>query len=56
LRQRAEFLVVAERGRKSAMPGVVVQALAVPEQRVARLGFTCSVSYTHLTLPTTERV
>jgi len=42
LRRRAEFLVVAERGRKSAMPGVVVQALAVPEQPSARLGFTCS--------------
>jgi ribonuclease P protein component len=24
------------------MPGVVVQALAVPEQRTLRIGFTCS--------------
>jgi ribonuclease P protein component len=42
LRRRAEFLVVAAKGRKSAMPGVVVQALAVPDQPCARLGFTCS--------------
>jgi ribonuclease P protein component len=42
LRRRSEFLVVAAKGRKSAMPGVVVQALAVPDQPRARLGFTCS--------------
>ncbi|WP_144299965.1 ribonuclease P protein component [Elioraea rosea] len=42
LRRRSEFLVVAAKGRKSAMPGVVVQALAVPDQAGVRLGFTCS--------------
>lgn len=42
LRRRSEFLVVAAKGRKSAMPGVVVQALAVPDQPGVRLGFTCS--------------
>lgn len=42
LRRRSEFLVVAAKGRKSAMPGVVVQALAVPDRPGFRLGFTCS--------------
>lgn len=40
LKQRAEFLRVASRGRKAAMPGLVLQALACPGAGPARIGFT----------------
>ena len=41
LKRRAEFLRVAKTGRKAAMPGLVLQAMAQPEPgSPARLGFT----------------
>ena len=41
LKRRAEFLRAAAKGRKAAMPGVVLQALAHGEPASpARLGFT----------------
>jgi ribonuclease P protein component len=40
LKRRAEFLRIAAKGRKAAMPGVVLQALPQQDQEVARLGFT----------------
>ncbi len=40
LKRRADFLRVASRGRKAAMSGLVLQALARPDGGVARLGFT----------------
>jgi ribonuclease P protein component len=40
LRRRAEFLRIAAKGRKAAMPGVVLQALPRQDQEMARLGFT----------------
>ena len=40
LKRRADFLRIASRGRKAAMPGLVLQALARPDGGTARLGFT----------------
>ncbi len=40
LKRRADFLRTASRGRKAAMPGLVLQALARPDGGTARLGFT----------------
>lgn len=40
LTRRAEFLRVAAKGRKAAMPGVVLQALKRDDNAPARLGFT----------------
>ena len=40
LTRRAEFLLVAARGRKAATPGLVLQALARDDDAPARLGFT----------------
>ena len=40
LKRRPEFLRVAKTGRKAAMPGLVLQALARPDPGPARLGFT----------------
>jgi ribonuclease P protein component len=40
LQRRAEFLRVAAKGRKAAMPGVVLQALPRGDTAPARLGFT----------------
>lgn len=40
LKRRAEFLRAASRGRKAAMPGVVVQVLRRPDTGPVRLGFT----------------
>ena len=40
LKRRAEFLRVSARGRKVAMTGLVLQALARSEGEPARLGFT----------------
>jgi ribonuclease P protein component len=40
LKRRAQFLMVAQRGRRSAQPGLVLQALPRPDQQTARLGFT----------------
>ena len=40
LTRRAEFLSAAAKGRKAAMRGVVVQALARNDTGPARLGFT----------------
>jgi ribonuclease P protein component len=40
LKRRAEFLRVAARGRKVALPGVVVQALPRATGGPVRLGFT----------------
>ncbi len=40
LKRRAEFLRVAARGRKAALPGVVLQALPREAGAPARLGFT----------------
>ncbi len=39
LKHRAEFLAVAK-GKRAAMPGVVVQAMARGDAEPARLGFT----------------
>jgi len=40
LRRRPEFLRVAAKGRKIPTKGVVLQALACPEQDCVRVGFT----------------
>jgi ribonuclease P protein component len=40
LKRRAEFLRAAARGRKAAMPGVVLQAVQREDQGPARIGFT----------------
>jgi ribonuclease P protein component len=40
LKRRAEFLRAAAKGRKAAMPGLVLQALRREDQGPARLGFT----------------
>ena len=40
LTRRAEFLRAATKGRKAALPGVVLQALPRDDQAPARLGFT----------------
>ena len=40
LKRRADFLRIASRGRKAAMPGLVLQALMRPDGGTARLGFT----------------
>ena len=40
LKRRAEFLLVAGKGRKSPQPGLVLQALAREDSEPARLGFT----------------
>ena len=40
LKRRAEFLRVASRGRKAAVHGLVLQALARPDDGPARIGFT----------------
>jgi ribonuclease P protein component len=40
LTRRAEFLRAAAKGRKAALPGVVLQALPRNDQAPARLGFT----------------
>jgi ribonuclease P protein component len=40
LKRRAEFLRAAQKGRKSAMPGLVLQVLPRDDTAPARLGFT----------------
>jgi ribonuclease P protein component len=40
LKRRAEFLRVAAKGRKSPMPGLVLQVLRRDDDAPARLGFT----------------
>ena len=40
LKRRAEFLRVAGKGRKAALPGLVLQALARKDGGPARVGFT----------------
>lgn len=40
LRRRADFLRVAGKGRKAAMPGLVLQAMRRGDEAPARLGFT----------------
>jgi ribonuclease P protein component len=40
LKRRAEFLRVAAKGRKAAVHGLVLQALARADQEPARIGFT----------------
>ena len=40
LKRRAEFLRVAQRGRKAAVHGLVLQALVRPDGGPARIGFT----------------
>ena len=40
LKRRAEFLLLAAKGRKAPMPGLVMQALARGDALPARLGFT----------------
>ena len=40
LKRRAEFLRVASRGRKAAVHGLVLQALARGDDGPARIGFT----------------
>jgi ribonuclease P protein component len=40
LTQRAEFLAVAARGRKTPMPGLVLQVLKRDDAAPVRLGFT----------------
>ena len=40
LTRRAEFVRAATKGRKAALPGVVLQALPRDDQAPARLGFT----------------
>jgi ribonuclease P protein component len=40
LKRRAEFLRVASRGRKAAVHGLVLQALARADEGPARIGFT----------------
>lgn len=40
LKRRAEFLLLAAKGRKAPMPGLVLQAMKRPDAAPARLGFT----------------
>lgn len=40
LKRRADFLRVASKGRRVAMPGLVLQALRRDDTATARLGFT----------------
>ncbi len=40
LKQRAEYLRAAAKGRKAAMPGLVLQALSRGDNAPARFGFT----------------
>jgi ribonuclease P protein component len=40
LKHRAEFLLLAAKGRKAPMPGLVLQALKRADTAPARLGFT----------------
>ena len=40
LKRRAEFLLLAAKGRKAPMPGLVMQALPRGDAAPARLGFT----------------
>ncbi|MDP9096952.1 MAG: ribonuclease P protein component, partial [Pseudomonadota bacterium] len=40
LKRRAQFLLVAGKGRKAPTPGLVLQGLARDDQQPARLGFT----------------
>ncbi len=40
LKRRAEFLRAAAKGRKAALPGLVLQALARGDDAPARFGFT----------------
>lgn len=40
LKRRAEFLLLAAKGRKAPMPGLVMQALRRGDGAPARLGFT----------------
>jgi ribonuclease P protein component len=40
LKRRADFLRAAAKGRKAAMPGLVLQALQRADQGPVRLGFT----------------
>ncbi|HTC10983.1 MAG TPA: ribonuclease P protein component [Acetobacteraceae bacterium] len=40
LKRRAEFLLLAAKGRKAPMPGLVIQALPRGDAAPARLGFT----------------
>ena len=40
LKQRADFLRAASKGRKAAVHGLVLQALPQPAQAFARIGFT----------------
>lgn len=40
LKRRAEFLLLAAKGRKAPMPGLVLQALKRGDTAPARLGFT----------------
>jgi ribonuclease P protein component len=40
LKRRAEFLRAAQKGRKAAMPGLVLQVLQRDDTAPARLGFT----------------
>jgi ribonuclease P protein component len=40
LKRRAEFLRAAQRGRKAAMPGLVLQVLQRDDAEPVRLGFT----------------
>jgi ribonuclease P protein component len=40
LKRRAEFLLLAAKGRKASMPGLVLQALKRDDTAPARLGFT----------------
>ena len=40
LKKRAEFLRVAGKGKKLAVPGLVLQALRRPDEDPARVGFT----------------
>ena len=40
LKRRSQFLFVASKGRKTPVPGLVLQALTRPDASPARLGFT----------------
>ncbi len=40
LKRRAEFLLVAKKGRKAPSPGLVLQALPRHDSQPVRLGFT----------------
>jgi ribonuclease P protein component len=40
LKRRAQFLLVAAKGRKAPMPGLVLQALARHDTGPVRIGFT----------------